>query len=235
MRALSSAALATLFLVAPGALAQDALRFGVPSGAGPFTVPILLADAAGTPLGVDRTAGSRIHAFAVTVRFTPAAAVASASLARAGLLAGRTPLFETTAEGDGTITWVGSFDESAGTIPFAQPPAGGDPILALSVTLAPGATVSASIDAATPDPVGGEIDVVVERQRDGLVDRQRQGAGAHRRLCEGRRCQGEARGGDENTLHDGIPHHDSARAAGWSASWRPRAKRRSLDASSKSE
>lgn len=149
MRALSSAALATLFLVAPGALAQDALRFEVPSGAGPFTVPILLADAAGTPLGVDRTAGSRIQAFAVTVRFTPAAAVASASLARAGLLAGRTPLFETTAEGDGTITWVGSFDESAGAIPFAQPPAGGDPILALSVTLAPGATVSASIDAST--------------------------------------------------------------------------------------
>ena len=149
MRALSSAALATLLLVAPAALALDALRFGAPTGSGPFTVPILLADAAGTPLGVDRPAGSRIQAFAVTVRFTPAAAVASAGLARTGLLAGRTPVFETTAEGDGTITWVGSFDEGAGAVPFAQPPGEGDAILALSVTLAPGATVSASIDAST--------------------------------------------------------------------------------------
>lgn len=149
MRALSTAALATLLLVAPVALAQDTLRFGPPSGSGPFTVPILLADAAGTPLGVDRPAGSRIQAFAVTVRFTPAAAIASTSLGRAGLLAGRTPLFETTAEGDGTITWVGSFDESAGAIPFPQPPGGGHAILTLSVTLEPGATVSASIDGST--------------------------------------------------------------------------------------
>jgi hypothetical protein len=149
MRALSSAALATLLLVAPATLAQDTLRFGAPSGSGPFTVPILLSDAAGTPLGVDRPADSRIQAFAVTVRFTPASAVASASLGRAGLLTGRTPLFETTAEGDGTITWVGSFDESAGAIPFAQPPGGGDAILTLSVTLAPGATVRASLDGST--------------------------------------------------------------------------------------
>ncbi len=149
MRALSTAALATLLLVAPVALAQDTLRFGPPSGSGPFTVPILLADATGTPLGVDRPAGERIQAFAVTVRFTPAAAIASTSLGRAGLLAGRTPLFETTAEGDGTITWVGSFDESAGAIPFPQPPGGGDAILTLSVTLEPGATVSASIDGST--------------------------------------------------------------------------------------
>ncbi len=150
MRALSSAALATLLLVAPAALAQDALRFGVPSGTGPFTVPITLSDAAGTPLGVDRPAGQRIQAFALTVRFTPAAAVTSATLVRAGLLAGRTPVFETTAMGPGTITWVGSFDESAGAIPFTQPPgAGGDAILSLSVTLAPGATVSASLDAPT--------------------------------------------------------------------------------------
>lgn len=149
MRALSSAALATLLLVAPAALAQDTLRFGSPSGSGPFAVPILLSDAAGTPLGVDRPAGSRIQAFAVTVRFAPAAAVASASLGRAGLFAGRTPLFETTAEGDGTITWVGFFDESAGAIPFAQPPGGGDAILTLAVTLAPGATVRANLDGST--------------------------------------------------------------------------------------
>jgi len=149
MRHLTSAALATLLLAAPAALAQDSLRFGTPSGSGPYTVPILLADDAGTPLGVDRPAGSRIQAFAVTVRFTPASAVTSASLARAGLLAGSTPVFETTAEGDGTITWVGSFDEAGGALPFSQPPGAGDPILALSVTLASGATVSASLDGAT--------------------------------------------------------------------------------------
>ena len=149
MRPLTSAALATLLLAAPAVLAQDSLRFGAPSGSGPYAVPILLADAAGTPLGVDRPAGSRIQAFAVTVRFNPASAVTSASFVREGLLAGSTPVFETTAEGDGTITWVGSFDESAGAIPFAQPPGGGDAILTLSVTLAPGATVRASLDGST--------------------------------------------------------------------------------------
>ena len=149
MRPLTSAALATLLLAAPAALAQDAIRFGTPSGSGPYVVPILLADAAGTPLGVDRPAGSRIQAFAVTVRFNPASAVTSASFVREGLLAGSTPVFETTAEGDGTITWVGSFDEAGGALPFSQPPGVGNPILALSVTLASGATVSASLDGAT--------------------------------------------------------------------------------------
>lgn len=154
MRDPASIALAALVLLAAPATfaqgAQDAVRFGIPSGTGPFTVPITVSDAAGTSLGVDRPAGQRIQAFAITVRFTPAAAVSSATLVRVGLLAGRTPIFETTATGTGTITWVGSFDEPGGAIPFTQPPgAGGDAIFSLSVTLAPGATVSASLDAPT--------------------------------------------------------------------------------------
>ncbi len=153
MRAPATIALAALVLLAAPAAraqgAQDAVRFGTPSGTGPFTVPITLSDAAGTPLGVDRPAGERIQAFAITVRFTPAAAVSSATLVRAGLLAGRTPVFETTATGPGTVTWVGSFDEAPGAIPFTQPPGSGNQVLALSVTLAPGATVSASLDSAT--------------------------------------------------------------------------------------
>lgn len=151
MRAPASIALAALtLLAAPAAyaqVAQDAVRFGAPAGTGPFAVPITLSDAAGTPLSIDLPAGQRIQAFAITVRFTPAAAVSSASLVRAGLLAGRTPIFETTATGPGTITWVGSFDESTGAIPFTQPPGSGNQILTLSVTLAPGAAVSASFDA----------------------------------------------------------------------------------------
>lgn len=153
MRAASSLALAALVLLAAPAVlaqgAQDAVRFGVPSGFGPFTVPITVSDASGTPLGVDRPAGQRIQAFAVTVRFTPAAAVTSATFVRGGLLAGRTPVFETTATGPGTVTWVGSFDESTGAIPFSQPPGSGNQVLALSVTLAPGASVNASLEAAT--------------------------------------------------------------------------------------
>ncbi|MHB8800014.1 MAG: hypothetical protein ACYDBY_16280 [Thermoanaerobaculia bacterium] len=150
MKALASITLAALtLLVSRAATGQDAIRFGVPSGAGPFTVPITVSDTAGTPLGVDGPAGQRIQAFAITVRFTPPAAVTSATLGRAGLLAGRTPVFETTAEGAGTITWVGSFDEAGGAIPFAQPPGAGDQILALSVTLVTGATVSTSLESAT--------------------------------------------------------------------------------------
>lgn len=154
MKALASVTLAALTLLGTSAAlaqgAQDGLRFGVPSGTGPFTVPVTLSDAAGTLLGVDRPAGQRIQAFAITVRFSPAAAVSSATLVRAGLLAGRTPIFETTTTGPGTVTWVGSFDESAGAIPFTQSPgASGDAILTLSVTLSAGATVSATLEAPT--------------------------------------------------------------------------------------
>ena len=152
MRALSSATLATLLLAATAALAQgaqDSVRFGIPSGAGPFTVPITVSDVAGTPLGVDRPAGERIQAFAITARFSPVAAVSSANLARSGFLAGRTPIFETTTTGPGTITWVGSFADSAGAILFTQPPGAGDQILALSVTLVPGAAVTVSLDSVT--------------------------------------------------------------------------------------
>lgn len=148
MRAPALRALAALLLAAAPAAAQDRLAFGAPSGAGPYTVPITLADVPGTPLGGDRPAGSRIQAFAVTVRFTPASAVTAATLARAGLLSGRAPVFETTAAGPGTVTWVGAFDESAGPLPFSQPPtAAGDTVLALTVALVPGATGSASLEA----------------------------------------------------------------------------------------
>lgn len=75
------------------------------------------------------------------------AAVSSATLVRAGLLAGRTPIFETTATGPGTISWVGSFDEAAGAIPCTQPPgAGGDAILVLSMTLSLGPPVALPIE-----------------------------------------------------------------------------------------
>lgn len=145
MRALAPAALA--LLLAHVASAQDAVRIGTPSGVGPYTVPITVSDVAGTPLGVDRPAGEKLQAFAVTVRFTPASAVASASFSRIGLLASRSPLFETAAAATGTVTWVGSFAETGGAIPFV--PGGSDPILALQVALVPGRTVSVSLDAAT--------------------------------------------------------------------------------------
>lgn len=150
MRALPLRALAALTLLAAApALAQDRLALGSPAGTGPFTVPVTLSDVAGTGLGVDRPAGSRIQAFAVTVRFDPPSGVLSASLVRAGLLAGRTPLFETTTEGSATVTWVGAFDEAIQPLPFSQPPSGdGDAILSLAVSLAPGATVVATLDAA---------------------------------------------------------------------------------------
>lgn len=149
MRALALRALAALsLLAAPPSLARDRLAFGPPSGSGPFDVPITLADAAGTPLGVEGPAGSRIQAIVVTVRFTPASSVTAVTFRRAGLLAGRTPVFETTATGPGTVTWIGVFDEAAGPLPFAQPPSGaGDTVLALAVTLAPGSSATMSFDA----------------------------------------------------------------------------------------
>ncbi len=116
-----------------------------------MTVPITLSDVAGTPLGMDRPGSSRIQAVSLVLRWSPAAAVTSATLKRAGAAQSLTPLYETTASGSGYVSWAGSFDGATNPLTLTQPPGqNGDAVfslnLILSSSLAPGSTVSLVLD-----------------------------------------------------------------------------------------
>ncbi len=135
--------------------AQDVLLLAGPPSpvtAGvPVPVTVSLRDLAGTPLGVDQGGANRVQAFAVAVRFSPPGAVASAVVVRSGVTAAATPIFESTVGGTDSLTWIGSFNETANPLAFTQPPAAeGDPFLTLRLSLAPtlpaGAVVTVSFD-----------------------------------------------------------------------------------------
>jgi hypothetical protein len=142
------ALLLTLLAVSEGR-AQDTLTIGsatVTRGPGVVAVPIHLRDAAGTPLGVDQPAGSRIQAFSVRISWSPASAVKSVSFGRAGILKGLTPMFETTVPGTGTISWLAVFPEASAPVPFTlNAPLPGDRIATLLVTLDGSAAAGGSV------------------------------------------------------------------------------------------
>src|SRR5436190_14805533 len=97
------AVLGSLALVAAAA-AQDVITVGTVPADGPTVdVPVFIRDTAGTPLGVDRPAGSKIQSFSIKVVYAPAAAVSSVTFSRAGITAGLSPGFETTPATPGTI------------------------------------------------------------------------------------------------------------------------------------
>jgi hypothetical protein len=136
-----------LAAVAP-ALAQDVLTLGAdlaPSG-GAVTIPVSIRDTSSTPLGSDAGGSNGIRGFAFKV-FFPAASVASVSFARAGVAAAVTPLYETTLQGSGWISYVASFDQALDfTLDAAAP---GNRIGTLTVTLqsvAPGTIAALTFD-----------------------------------------------------------------------------------------
>jgi hypothetical protein len=145
------------------AWAQDVLTVGTgvaPSG-GTVTIPISIRDISGTPLGSDAGAGNDIRAFALKV-FFPAASVASVSFARAGVTASVTPLFESTLQGSGWISYIASFNQTlAFTLDAAAP---GDQIGALTVTLqsVPAGTVAALTFDAPSATLSNQAGTVVE-------------------------------------------------------------------------
>ncbi|HEX3067832.1 MAG TPA: Ig-like domain repeat protein [Thermoanaerobaculia bacterium] len=120
--------------------AQDVLTIGTTSASAGSTVavPVYLRDVTGTPLGTDAGSGNRIQSLSIQVSF-PAVAVTSATFARAGALAGLSPSFEQTVNGNGTIGWLGQFVESTQPIPLtANAPLPGNRIGTLTLTLASG-------------------------------------------------------------------------------------------------
>jgi hypothetical protein len=138
----------TAFSLVPAApaaaqvLPQDVITVGtVTTSATTVDVPVYIRDIAGTPLGLDQPAGSRIQAYSIKVDYTPTSAVQSVTFTRAGITAGLTPTAEFTPSSPGSITLIDSFDETTDLIPFTLNAAlPGDQVAHLVFTLSPTAT-----------------------------------------------------------------------------------------------
>lgn len=140
-------------LVGAGSIyAQDVATVGSVTTTGTnVTVPFYVRDVAGTTLGMDQAAGSRVQGLSFRVTYSPASAVSSVTFTRAGITANLTPMFETTVPSGNTISYIGSFNESTSAIQFNQSaPAPGDQVLQLGFTLSaaatPGTVISLTID-----------------------------------------------------------------------------------------
>jgi hypothetical protein len=152
---------ATLFAVAVLSLlttlpvvAQDVVTVGTITASGnTVDVPVFIRDVAGTSLGVDRPAGSKIQSISMRVTYAPSAAVQSVTFTRAGITAGLTPISEFMPASSGAISLLMTFDESTNQIPFTlNAPGLGDQVAHLVFTLsssaAPGSSISLTLDPA---------------------------------------------------------------------------------------
>jgi hypothetical protein len=147
--------LAALFIAALAVRAQDVLTVG--NGAalpgGTVAIPVTIRDLSATPLGADAGTGNRIQGFAFKV-FYPSELIASVTVARAGIAASATPLFEATPGGSGWRSHVVSFSE-----PLPLPLNGAAPgslIATLNVTFR-GDAPEGSIAALTFDAPGAML------------------------------------------------------------------------------
>jgi hypothetical protein len=158
-----------LLLVAPAALAALVVA-GLPAGdaaaqpapdsvtvatvtaaGGLVDVPVYIRDVSGTPLGLDQPPGSKIQSYSIKVTCSPAAAVQSVTLARAGITAPLTPAAEFAPSGPATASLVDTFQESTNPVPFTLDAAApGNQVAHLTVLLSPsvipGTTVTLTLD-----------------------------------------------------------------------------------------
>ncbi|HEX7138218.1 MAG TPA: hypothetical protein VF219_10240 [Vicinamibacterales bacterium] len=113
------AALFILFIVAFAAVAQDVVTVGTATANnGTADVPVYIRDTSGTPLGIDRPAGSRIQSYSIKVNYSPASAVSAVAFSRAGITANLTPVSEFSPASSGAISLLDTFQESTNLIPF---------------------------------------------------------------------------------------------------------------------
>lgn len=143
-------------LGATAALAQipaDVVTVGnVSSSSSVVNVPVYIRDTAGTTLGIDQPAGSRIQSYSLQVLYS-SPAVQSITFTRGGITSSLTPLFENSPAVPGTsIALLDTFAENTNLIPFTSNAAlPGNQVGTLHVTLAPGTPVGTVI-AFTLDP-----------------------------------------------------------------------------------
>lgn len=139
-------------LFAGGALAQptpsDVVTVAtVSSGSSVVNVPVYIRDTAGTTLGIDQPAGSRIQSYSLQVLYA-SPFVQSITFTRGGITTALTPTFENSPAVPGaSIALLDTFDETTNLIPFASNAAlPGDQVGTLHVTLAPGTPVGTVIN-----------------------------------------------------------------------------------------
>ena len=134
------------------ATAQDAVTVGTVTASGTqVDVPVYIRDAAGTSLGMDQAAGSKIQSFSIKVDYSPASAVQSVTFSRAGITASLTPTSEFTPSSPGSVSLLSTFQESTNPIPFTlNASAPGNQVahlvFNLSASAAPGSTITLSLD-----------------------------------------------------------------------------------------
>jgi len=83
-------------------------------------VPVYIRDTAGSPLGIDQPAGSRIQSYSITVNYAPASAIQSVTFTRAGITQSLTPAFESSPASAGSITLIDTFNETTNLVPFTS-------------------------------------------------------------------------------------------------------------------
>jgi uncharacterized protein YjdB len=134
------------------AVAQDVVTVGtVTSSGSTVDVPVYIRDLSGTPLGIDRPAGSKIQSFSIKVSYAPAAAIASIGFSRAGITAGLTPTSEFTPSSPGSVSLLDTFSEASSPIPFTlNAGAPGNLVAHLTVNLSaaaqPGTALTLTLD-----------------------------------------------------------------------------------------
>lgn len=145
-------ALALVCLAPAVCRAADVVTVGTVTASGTTVdVPVSIRDVSGTPLGMDRPAGSRIQSFSIKVAYSPAAAVSSVTFTRAGITASLSPTSEFSPSSPGAISLLATFKESTNPIPFTLNAASpGNRVAHLLVTLsssaAPGSSIALTLD-----------------------------------------------------------------------------------------
>lgn len=134
-----------LVMAATASWGQDAMSIGSTSASGSqVSVPVFVQDNAGTLLNTGDTADKRIHSLSFKIDYAPASAVASISISRSGVLAGASPLFESTPSTATSASYLASFAQH---IPFTG---GADQVATVSITLsssaAAGSTITLTLD-----------------------------------------------------------------------------------------
>jgi len=139
--------------IASASMAQDVVTVGSATATGSSVdIPVSIRDVAGTPLGIDRPAGSKIQSFSIKVTYEPASSVSSITFSRSGITANLTPTSEFAPSTASSVSLLDTFQESTNPIPFTlNAPAPGNVVAHLVVTLSPSAPAGSSISL-TLDP-----------------------------------------------------------------------------------
>ncbi|HYI11479.1 MAG TPA: fibronectin type III domain-containing protein [Thermoanaerobaculia bacterium] len=149
---------AFLLLLAAAASAQDAITIGI-QGAQPgtsTTVPVWIHDRSpNSNLNQTESSAIWIQGFAFKVLYPPEL-ISSVTFTRGGLIASLTPLYETTLEGEGWISYIASFNTANKLVLRTDAPAPGSPVGVLTVTVR-GDAPAGAIAALTLEPAAAVL------------------------------------------------------------------------------